>query len=202
MPEPAADSHSVNSATTGASASTTSPGRIPARMHSVARAIMVPRQKASTSAADLAAGATWSAQKGDAERLDEAGGGQRCRQGEGGADGGDEDQLSPTCGERRTEKIAWKVSHSETKPLSGGSAEMAAQPRRKVTAVVGMRWISPPKCSMSRSPVAVSTAPAPRNSRLFEQRVIEHVETAPRSARAPPARPARWHRRPAPSPGR
>ena len=65
-------------------------------------------------------------------------------------------------------RIAWKVSHSETKPLSGGSAEIAAQPTRKTKAVCGMRWIRPPRCSMSRSPVAVSTAPAPKNSRLLK----------------------------------
>ena len=64
-------------------------------------------------------------------------------------------------------RIAWKVSHSETKPLSGGSAEMPTQPTRNTNAVCGMRWMSPPRCSMSRSPVAVSTAPAPKNSRLL-----------------------------------
>ena len=63
--------------------------------------------------------------------------------------------------------MAWKVSHSETKPFSGGSAEMATQPTRKAKAVSGMRWMSPPRCSMSRSPVAVSTAPEPKNSRLL-----------------------------------
>ena len=36
-------------------------------------------------------------------------------------------------------KMAWKVSHSDTKPFSGGSAEMATQPTRKVKAVSGMR---------------------------------------------------------------
>ena len=36
-------------------------------------------------------------------------------------------------------RMAWKVSHSETKPFSGGSAEMATQPTRKAKAVSGMR---------------------------------------------------------------
>ena len=35
-------------------------------------------------------------------------------------------------------KMAWKVSHSETKPLNGGSAEMATQPTRNAKAVRGM----------------------------------------------------------------
>jgi hypothetical protein len=75
--------------------------------------------------------------------------------------------FSPHCGIAGPSRIAWKVSHSETKPFSGGSAEIAAQPSRKVKAVVGIRWISPPRCSISRSPVAVCTAPAPKNSRLL-----------------------------------
>jgi hypothetical protein len=36
-------------------------------------------------------------------------------------------------------RIAWNVNHSETKPLSGGRAEIAAQPIRKTNAVCGMR---------------------------------------------------------------
>jgi len=49
--------------------------------------------------------------------------------------------------------------------------------------------MSPPKCSMSRSPVAVSTAPAPKNSRLLIQRMIEHVQEA-RGERGGPRREA------------
>jgi hypothetical protein len=75
--------------------------------------------------------------------------------------------FSPHCGKSGLSRIAWKVSHSETKPLSGGSAEIATQPTRKQNAVCGMRWIKPPRCSMLRSPVEVSTAPAPKNNRLL-----------------------------------
>src|SRR5260370_19290305 len=35
-------------------------------------------------------------------------------------------------------RIAWKVSHSDTKPLKGGRAEMATQPTRNVKAVSGI----------------------------------------------------------------
>ena len=35
------------------------------------------------------------------------------------------------CGRSGLTRIAWNSSHSETKPLSGGSAEIAAQPTRK-----------------------------------------------------------------------
>ena len=73
----------------------------------------------------------------------------------------------PHCGRSGCSRMAWKVSHSDTKPFSGGRAEIAAQPTRKQNAVCGMRWIRPPRCSMSRSPVAFSTAPEPKNSRLL-----------------------------------
>ena len=51
-------------------------------------------------------------------------------------------------------RSAWNTSHSETKPLSGGSAEMAAAPTRKNSAVRGMRLMRPPSSSMLRLPVA------------------------------------------------
>jgi hypothetical protein len=75
--------------------------------------------------------------------------------------------FSSHCGSAGLSRMAWKVSHSETKPLKGGSAEIAAEPMRKASAVRGMRWIRPPSRPMSRSPVAPSTAPAPKKSRLL-----------------------------------
>ena len=87
--------------------------------------------------------------------------------------------LSPQDGSCGLNRIAWKVSHSETKPLRGGSAEIAAQPTRNTNAVCGMRWMRPPRCSMSRSPVEVSTAPAPKNSRLLN---TEWLNTCSRPA--------------------
>src|ERR1700730_13853126 len=36
-------------------------------------------------------------------------------------------------------RIAWNVSHSDTKPLKGGKAEMATQPTRNAKAVSGIR---------------------------------------------------------------
>ena len=86
--------------------------------------------------------------------------------------------FSPQDGSCGLSRIAWKVSHSETKPLSGGSAEMATQPTRNTNAVCGMRWMRPPRCSMSRSPVAVSTAPAPKNSRLLNSEWLNTCSSA------------------------
>ena len=68
--------------------------------------------------------------------------------------------------------------------MSGGSAEIAPQPTRKANAVRGMRWIRPPRCSMSRSPVAVSTAPAPKNSRLLNSEWLNTWNSAAVSASA------------------
>ena len=68
------------------------------------------------------------------------------------------------CGSEGESRKAWKVSHSETKPLKGGSAEIETAPTRKSAAVQGIRWIRPPIRSMFRSPVACSTAPAPMKS--------------------------------------
>jgi hypothetical protein len=64
-------------------------------------------------------------------------------------------------------RSAWKVSHSLTKPLSGGSAAMAAEPTKKAAAVHGIRLTRPPSASRSRVPVACITAPAAMKSRLL-----------------------------------
>ena len=68
--------------------------------------------------------------------------------------------------------------------MSGGSAEIARHPVRNTNAVSGMRWMSPPRCSMSRSPVAVSTAPAPKNSRLLKTLWLKTWNSAAVSASA------------------
>ena len=90
-------------------------------------------------------------------------------------------------------RIAWKVSHSETKPLSGGSADSPAAPMSNATAVTGMRWMSAPSFSMSRRPVALNTAPAPQNSRLFSSAWLTQWKSAAVSASA--ASTGRWSAR-------
>src|SRR6266851_903413 len=76
--------------------------------------------------------------------------------------------LSAHCGSWGLCSTAWKISHSETKPLNGGSAEMATQPTRNTKLVSGIRWMRPPSLSMSRSPVEFRTAPAPKKSQLLK----------------------------------
>ena len=56
-----------------------------------------------------------------------------------------------SCGPPRS---AWKTSHSETNPLSGGNPEIAAAPTRKQKAVRGIPLMSPPSSSMLRVWVA------------------------------------------------
>src|ERR1700674_528794 len=43
--------------------------------------------------------------------------------------------FNPHDGSCGLSRIAWKVSHSDTKPLKGGNAEMATQPTRNAKAV-------------------------------------------------------------------
>ena len=124
------------------------------------------------------------AEEGDAEGPDEAGGGQARADSASMAPTAGTISFRPHCGSSGLSRIAWKVSHSETKPLSGGSAEMAMQPAKKANAVSGMRWMRPPSFSMSRSPVAVSTAPAPKNSRLLNSEWLRTCNSAAVSASA------------------
>ena len=119
--------------TTGEINSTTAPGTTPRITHSAARANIAGSEKPSVSLPFSAAlvrpaqesdrlGFTKHAAAGAAESASSA----------------------PTAGIRKRgphceicglTRIAWNVSHSETKPLSGGSAEMATQPIRNATAV-------------------------------------------------------------------
>ena len=71
------------------------------------------------------------------------------------------------------------TTHSLTKPLSGGRPTMATEPTRNATAVSGIRRASPPSRSISRVPVARTTAPAPRNSRLLNSAWFSVCSSAP-----------------------
>jgi len=61
------------------------------------------------------------------------------------------------------------TSHSLTKPLSGGSPEMAAAPRANSPAVQGIVRHSPPNWLISRVPVACKTEPAPKNNNALNK---------------------------------
>ena len=73
------------------------------------------------------------------------------------------------CGIAEPPSKAWKTSHSEANPLSGGSAEIAQAPIKKNRAVRGIRLIRPPISSMLRVPRAWATEPAPRKSSPLKQ---------------------------------
>ena len=72
--------------------------------------------------------------------------------------------------------MAWKVSHSETKPFSGGSAEMAMQPIRKVKAVSGM--LVDESAEMLHVALAGRAEHRARaeEQEVLEQRVVEDVQ--------------------------
>ena len=79
-------------------------------------------------------------------------------------------ELQPPRGSSGLSRIAWKSSHSETKPLSGGRAEMATQPPR--TDERGQRHAMDQAAELLDVALAasrVSTAPAPKNSRLLNR---------------------------------
>lgn len=58
-------------------------------------------------------------------------------------------------------------SHSDTKPLPGGSAAAASAPAANRPVVAGIRADSPPSRSRSRSPVPCTTDPAEVNSSVL-----------------------------------
>ena len=93
------------------------------------------------------------------------------------------------------------MSHSETKPFSGGSPLIATAPTRKRSAVRGIARASPPRRSMSRVPQACTTAPAPRKSSALKSAWFTTCNTAPekpstRSGRLPMVRPTSASPRP------
>ena len=59
-------------------------------------------------------------------------------------------------------------SHSETKPLDGGSPALAITPTSEVTATHGMNRMRPPSFPRFLSWVAWSTEPVPRKRRLLK----------------------------------
>ena len=84
--------------------------------------------------------------------------------------------FSPHCGSCGLSRMAWKVSHSETKPLSGGSAEIAAQPTRNDER--GLRHAVDQAAQLLH--VALAGGGQHRagaeEQQALEQRVVEHVE--------------------------
>ena len=107
------------------------PGRMPASRHSAANTNIAASENRSVSLRLLGGRLSRAAEKRHAEGLDEAGGGERRREREQRARPPAPVNFSPHCGSCGLSRIAWNVSHSETKPLSGGSAEIATQPTRK-----------------------------------------------------------------------
>ncbi len=82
----------------------------------------------------------------------------------------------PHCGSSGLSRIAWKVSHSETKPLSGGSAEIATQPTRNAKA--GVRHAVDQAAQLLHVALAGRRQhrAGAEEQQALEQRVVEDVE--------------------------
>src|SRR5262249_12758429 len=163
---------------TGANASMKKPGRMPATRQSAAKKNIAAREKRSVSRARSAAGVRARPRKVTPKALTKQAAASAAESASSAPTAGTK-SLSPQDGSCGLSRIAWKVSHSETKPLSGGSAEIAAQPTRKTKAVCGMGGRRPRRCSMARPRVLVRPAPARKNSRLLK---IEGLKACSRRA--------------------
>ena len=107
------------------------------------------------------------AEEDDAEELDHDVGGERRREREQRRAERQQHVDERLAAPRGANRNACSSSHSDTKPLSGGRPAMASAPTSVSHATQGMRWMRPPSRPRLRSPVACSTEPVPRNSRLF-----------------------------------
>ena len=83
---------------------------------------------------------------------------------------------SPREGPRATWTSACRVSHSEAKPLSGGTPAIAIDPTRKAPPVQGMRRSSPPMRSRSREPTRALEGAGREEQQRLEHRVVEDVQ--------------------------
>jgi len=77
------------------------------------------------------------------------------------------------------------TSHSLTKPLSGGSPQMATAPSANNPAVHGIGRHKPPRRLISRVPVACNTEPAPKNNSALNKPWFQTCSSPPASASKP-----------------
>ena len=170
--------------TAGAMPSITRPGRIPAKTHRMMRIAIAPRDQRSTSHGPF------SGQRREADR------GRRCRR----PARSRRPRALPTVRAARRSPARGASVPIAAAAGSIGSPERRATPmrnrstgaarkwphRRPETAmlVTGIRWMRPPRRSMSRSPVAVSTAPAPKNRTLLNSAWLKTWKSAAVRARA------------------
>ncbi len=114
--------------TTGASASMIGAGTIPISRHRPAKMNIAASDQRSTSCAPAATVVRGRPRKLTPNALTK----------QAAASAADNASITPTagtrnfrphCGRSGLRRIAWKMSHSETKPLSGGSAEIAMHPQ-------------------------------------------------------------------------
>ena len=72
--------------------------------------------------------------------------------------------------------MAWNSSHSETKPLNGGRAEMAAAPTRKQSAGDRQAVDQPAQAVHVALAASVQHGAGTHEQQALEQRVVERVQ--------------------------
>src|ERR1043166_1168417 len=128
----------ASGATTFASRSITGPGSTPVMKHSTAKIPMAASEQRSTSCAFAAASVRGRPRKLTPNILTKQAAARAAPSASNAPTAGTRN-LSGHCGSCGLIRIAWNVSHSDTKPLSGGSAEMATQPISTAADVFGVR---------------------------------------------------------------
>src|SRR5690348_8184083 len=127
-----------SSLATGAKASMKTPGSTPAARQTAARKYIAAREVLSVSFAHSATDVRGRPRKLMPKALTKQAAASAAESASSAPTAGTSN-FSPQDGNCGLNNMAWKVSHSETKPLSGGNAEIAAQPTRNRNAVCGMR---------------------------------------------------------------
>ena len=162
---------------TGASASMTKPGTMPASRQSAASSAHRREREAVGFVRALRLRRARPAEEGDAEALTKQAAGQRRRQAPAARPTAGTSQLQPPLRQFRAQQDRLEGEPFRDKAVERRQRrDRRAADQKQRTRSRGMRWISPPSRSMSRSPVAISTAPAPKNNRLLNSGVIEDVK--------------------------
>src|SRR5262249_51735385 len=126
----------VRALVTGARASMKMAGRIPAAGHRLPRTNIGARELPSVSRAAAAAGVRGRPRKVTPKAFTKQAAARAADRASNAPTAGTKN-FRPQDGNCGLSRTAWKVSHSDTKPLSGGSAEIATHPTRNTNAVWG-----------------------------------------------------------------
>ena len=184
------------------SASITQPGRMPASRQSAASANIAASEKRSTSCAARPRVDARPAEERDAEGLDEAAAASAADSASSAPTAGIRN-FSPHCGSSRAEQDRLEgqpFGDEAVERRQGGDRDAADQEGEARSAACGGSARRAAPCRARRS--RVSTAPAPKNSRLLNSEWLKTWNSAAVSASAAAAAACRWPETRAPGRGR